>query len=351
MLAYISGSVDQELLLRNEYFVTENRILKNQIKGRLQLTDSERISLAEIGQRLGMKALEEVAQIVRPETILGWHRKLVAMKFDGSKGRSSVGRALTAQAIEEMVMKFAQDNRSWGYRRIVGALSNLGHEISHQTVANILKRHGLLPVPDREKRTTWREFIRTHTEVLAAVDFFSAEVWTSAGLITYYVLVFMRVGSRRVCIAGMTPSPDQAWMKQMARNMTLADTGFLCGCKYLLHDRDTKSCATFDGIIQAVGIKAVTLPPRSPNLNAHCERWIRSVKTELLSKMILFAESSLRHCLENYVNHFHAERNHQGKGNVILFPAPEDRIGEMSGAIQTRERLGGLLKFYYRQAA
>ncbi len=200
MRAYISGSVDQELLLRNEYLVTENRILKYQIKGRLQLTDPERISLAEIGLRLGRKALEEVAQIVRPETILGWHRRLVAMKFDGSKGRSSVGRAPTAQAIEEMVLKFARENRSWGYRRIVGALSNLGHEISHQTVANVLRRHGLLPAPEREKRTTWREFIRTHTEVLAAVDFFTAEVWTSAGLITYYVLVFMRVGSRQVLI-------------------------------------------------------------------------------------------------------------------------------------------------------
>ncbi len=159
------------------------------------------------------------------------------MKFDGSKSRSSVGRALTAQASEEMVLKFARENRSWGYRRIVGALSNLGHEIRHQTIANVLKRQGLLPAPDRKKRTTWREFIRTHTEVLAAVDFFTAEVWTSAGLITYYV------------------------------------------------------------------------------------------------------------------NHFHAERNHQGKGNVILFPAPEDRIGEMSGDIKTRERLGGLLKFYYRAAA
>ena len=183
------------------------------------------------------------------------------------------------------------------------------------------------------------------------MDFFTAEVWTSAGLITYYVLVFMRVGSRQVCIAGMTHSPDLAWMKQMGRNMTLADTGFLCGCRYLLHDRDTKFCAAFDGILQDVGIKPVTLPPQSPNLNAHCERWIRSVKDELLSKMILFGESSLRHCLENYVNHFHAELNHQGKGNVILFPAPEDRIGEISGDIKTRERLGGLLKFYYRDAA
>lgn len=192
------------------------------------------------------------------------------------------------------------------------------------------------------------EFIRTHTEVLAAVDFFTAEVWTSAGLITFYVLAFMRVGSRHVCIAGMTPSPDQAWMKQMARNMTLADTGFLSGCKYLLHDRDAKFCSAFDGILEAVRIEALTLPPQGPNPNAHCERWIRSVKTELLSNRILIGERSLSHCLENYLLHFHAERNHQGKDNVILFPQPEDRIGETSGPIQNCERLGGLLNFYYR---
>ena len=241
----------------------------------------------------------------------------------------------------------ARENRSWGTRRIVGALSN----VSHQTVANILELHGLLPAPDRGRKTSWREFIRSHTEVLAAVDFFTAEVWTAAGLITYYVLAFMRVGLRQVCIAGMTPSPDHPWIKQMARNIPLADTGFLRGCKYLLHDRDTKFYSAFDAILEAVGIQAIKLPPRSPNLNAYCERWIRSVKTELLSKMILIGERSLRHCLENYVAHFHAERNHQGKGNVILFPAPEDRIGELSGDIQTRERLGGLLKFYYREAA
>ena len=147
MFAYITGSVDQELLLQNEYLVTENKILKSQIKGRLRLTDPERISVAEIGQRLGRKALEEVAQIVRPETILGWHRKLIAMKLDGSKSRSLVGHAPTGQAIQDLVLQIARENRSWGYRRIVGALSNLGHEISHQTVANVLKRHGLAPAP------------------------------------------------------------------------------------------------------------------------------------------------------------------------------------------------------------
>lgn len=184
MLAYISGSVDQEILLQNEYLVTENRILKKQIKGRLRLTDPERINLAELGQRLGRKALEEVAQIVRPETVLGWHRKLIAMKFDGSKGRSPVGRAPTAPAIEELVVQLARENRSWGYRRIVGAIGNLGHVVSHQTVANILKRHDLAPAPQRGKGMRWKDFVRSHLETLAAVDFFTAEVWTAGGLTT-----------------------------------------------------------------------------------------------------------------------------------------------------------------------
>src|ERR1035441_8989662 len=155
LLAYITGSVDQELLLRNEFLVPDNRILKNQLKGRVQLTDLERISLAEIGKRLGRRALEEVAQIVRPETILGWHRKLIARKFDGSKQRTPVGRPATGQTIEELVLQFAQENRSWGYRRIVGALSNLGYEISHHTVANVLKWHGLTPAPERGKKTPY----------------------------------------------------------------------------------------------------------------------------------------------------------------------------------------------------
>ena len=340
MLANVTGSVDEELHLRNEYLVTENRILRGQIKGRARLTDSERVSLAEIGKRLGRKALEDVAQIVGPETILGWYGELIARKFDGSKNRAAVGRATTGQRIEDLVLQFARENRGWGYRRIVGLLSNLGHEVSHQTVTNLLKRHGLALAPEREKRTTWREFIRSHIEVLAAVDFFTTEVWTGGGLMTYYALTFMRVATRQVRIAGITTSPDSAWVQQMTRNMTLADTGFLGDCRYLVHDRDTKFCGVFDGILEAVGIQPVTLPPRSPNLNAHCERWIKSIKTEALSKMILFGEASLRHVLTNYVDYHHSERIHQGEGNLVLFPKPADRIGESSGQIRTRERLG-----------
>lgn len=137
----------------------------------------------------------------------------------------------------------------------------------------------------------------------------------------------------------------------MDRNLSLAEAGFLSGCRYLLHDRGAKFCDAFTGILEAVGIKSVKLPPRSPNLNANLERWHRSVREECLSKLILFGEASLRRVLSDYVSHSHGERNHQGKGNVILFPEAEDRIGESTGRIQTRERLGGLLKFYCRVAA
>ena len=158
LLAYITGTVDQELLLRNEYLVTENRLLRNQIKGRVRLTDGERKTLAELGQKLGKQALQEVAKIVTPDTILAWHRKLVAQKCDGSQQRQSLGRPKIDPELEALIVRMARDNRSWGYDRIVGALANLGHTVSDQTVGNILNRHGLPPAPERKTTTTWKEF-------------------------------------------------------------------------------------------------------------------------------------------------------------------------------------------------
>ena len=176
MLACVTGSVDEELLARNEYLVTENRVLRGQIKGRIRLSDPERIRLASTAKRLGRKALEEEAQIVRPETILGWHRRLIAKKFDGSQHRSPSKGVSASDPIEELVLQLAKENRTWGYRRIVGALSNLGREVSHQTVANVLKRHDIAPAPERGRTMSWREFIRSHVAVLAAVVFFTADV-------------------------------------------------------------------------------------------------------------------------------------------------------------------------------
>src|SRR2546428_3259276 len=350
LLAYITGTVDQELLLRNEYVVTENRILRNQITGRVRLTDGERQTLAEIGQKLGKQVLAEVAKIVKPDTILGWHRQLVAQKCDGSQQRKAPGRPMIGQEIETVVVRMARENRSWGYDRIVGALAHLGYTVSDQTRGNMLKRHGIPPAPERKTTTTWKEFIRTHMEVLVATDFFTAEVWTLGGLVTYDVLFFIHLGSRQVHIAGITPHPNEAWMVQVARNVTLEAWGFLSPGQSLIHDRDTKCCAAFQHIIDDAGVERVVLPPRSPNLNAYAERWIRSVKDEALARLILFGESSLRHVLNEYVDHYHQERNHQGKGNILLFPSPSPE-GESDGPPQCRERLGGPLKYYEPKAA
>jgi putative transposase len=220
LLAYISGSVDAELLLRNEYLVTENRILRDQIKGRLHLSDAERQTLAEIGKKLGKQALEEVVSIVKPDTILAWHRKLVAQKFDGSEQRKPRGRPHIDKELEDWVVKMAKENRSWCYDRIAGALAELGYEISDQTVGNILKRRGLPPAPERQKTTTWKDFIRRNLDVLVATDFFSTEVWTLGGLVTFYVLFFIKLDTREVHIAGVTSNPNEQWMRQVARNLT-----------------------------------------------------------------------------------------------------------------------------------
>ena len=350
LLAYISGSVDEELLLRNEYLVAENRILRDQIKGRLHLSDAERQTLAEIGKKLGKQALEEVAQVAKPDTILAWHRKLVAQKFDGSDQRQSPGRPRVDKELEEWVVKMATENRRWGYDRIVGALAELGYDISDQTVGNILKRRGIPSAPERKKTTTWREFIRRHMDMLWATDFFSTEVWTLGGLVTFYVLFFIKLDTREVHLAGITAHPTEQWMMQVARNLTMEEWGILKPGQYLIHDRDQKFCPAYTQLLDDAGMKRLPLPPRSPNLNSVAERFVRSVKEEALSRFVLFGEKSLRHVLTEYLAHYHAERPHQGKGNVILFPTPRAE-GAAVGPIACRERLGGILKFYHREAA
>lgn len=351
ILAYITGTVDQELLLRNEYLTAENRILKAQIKGRLRFSDPEKKTLAEIGHRLGRKALEDVANAVRPDTILSWYRKLIARKFDGSKAPRSEGRPLLDPEIEQLIVRMAKENIDWGYDRIVGALANLGHKVSDTSVGNVLKRYGMLPAPERKHTTTWAAFIRTHLEVLAGTDFFSVEVLTRRGLVTFYVLFFIHLESRKVELAGITPHPDERWMQQIARNATMQGCGFLANCRYLIHDRDTKYTRSFRAIIKAGGVTSLPLPAHSPNLNAFSERWIKSVKDECLSKLILFGERSLRRALQNYLVHYHAERNHQGKGNVLLFPPVNQLPPKTPERVQCRERLGGLLRYYHREAA
>jgi putative transposase len=178
LLAYVTGTVNQELLLRNEYLAAENRILRGQIKGRLLLLEGEKATLAEIAHRLGRMALEDVAATAKPDTILGWYRKLIANKFDGSKFRRDVGRPKVDHETERLVLQMARENPSWGYDRIVGAMANLGHRLSDQTVGNVLRRHGISPAPKRKQSVSWKNFIRAHRDVLVGMDLFTTEVLT-----------------------------------------------------------------------------------------------------------------------------------------------------------------------------
>jgi putative transposase len=218
LLAYVTGLVNQKLLLQNEYLAAENRILRTHLPARMRLSDPERSTLAEIGKRLGRAALQQVACVAKPDTILAWYRRLIARKFDGSKLRTSPGRPRIAPEMEALIVRFARENSGWGYDRIVGALANLGHPVSDQTVGNILRRYGIQPAPKRSQNTTWKDFIGSHMAVLAGTDFFTVEVLTWRRLATYYVLFFIHLETRRISLAGLTRHPTAEWMLQMARN-------------------------------------------------------------------------------------------------------------------------------------
>jgi transposase InsO family protein len=216
-------------------------------------------------------------------------------------------------------------------------------------VGNILKANGIEPAPKRKRQTTWKTFLRAHLDVLGAIDFTTIEVWTKGGLVTYYLLFVMEIATRRVHFAGCSVSPDELWMKQVARNLTDAFDGFLSGKRYVLMDRDGKFFPAFREILTIEDIKPLQLPPRSPSLNAHVERFHRSLKEECLNRMIFFGEESLRHAIHAFLEHFHTERNHQGIENRLIEPGEE--INRYDGEVLCRERLGGLLRYYYREAA
>jgi transposase InsO family protein len=332
------------------YQVELDAMMKAQGKKRLLLTDDQRQLLAVKGKSLGRKALMELTTIVTPDTILRWHRMLVAEKWDYSNRRKSKpGRPPLSDEIRQLVIQIARENPTWGYDRIQGALANLGHDISDQSVGNILKEHGIEPALQRKRQTTWSTFIKAHWDVLAAIDFTTIEVWTKGGLVTFYLLFVMELKTRRVHFAGCTANPNSAWMMQVSRNLTDANDGFLNGKRYVLMDRDSKFCPAFQNILKNEGIEPVLLPPRSPNLNAHLERFHRSLKEECLERMIFFGENAVRQATTSYLNHYHTERNHQGLGNQIIQPGGE--VGKAAGEVQCRERLGGILRYYYRDAA
>jgi len=225
----------------------------------------------------------------------------------------------------------------------------LGHEISDQTVGNILSENGIEPAGSRKRQTTWSTFLKAHWDVLAAIDFATVEVWTKGGLVTFYLLFVMELKTRRVHLAACTASLGDDFMKQIAKNLTDPFDGFLKDKKYVLMDRDSNFSRAFREILENADVQPLRLPPKTPNLNAHLERFHSSLKSECLDRMIFFGEQSLRRATTCYLKHYHEERNHQGLENKIINPA--ERLGMIAGKVQCRERLGGILKYYYRNAA
>ena len=199
-------------------------------------------------------------------------------------------RALRGAAFVAVVQTTEVGNRDWGYTRIQGALGNLGHDVGRGTIATILRQHGIEPAPERQKRTTWQEFLKAHLDVLAAADFFSVEVWTATGLKRYAVLFVIELATRRVQIAGIASEPDSAWVVQCGRQLTDAVDGLLVGKRFLLHDRDPLFSDAFRETLAATGVETVRLPPRAPNLNAHAERYVRTIKEAYLNRMIFVGE-------------------------------------------------------------
>jgi len=345
----IAGWMNQHQQQVIEYLLEENRVLREQIGSRrMRFNDDQRRRLAVKAKTLGRKLLARVATIVTPETLLAWHRKLIAQKYDGSASRMP-GRPRTVAEVEALVVRMAEENRDWGYRRIQGALANLGHVLAHNTIAKILKQHGIEPAPERSRKTTWKEFLNRHWEQIVASDFFTVEVWTKKGLQRFIVLFFMELSTRRVEVGGIASVANGLLMAQIARNLTDDMEGFFNKKRYLIHDRDPLYTRDFLCLLGAAGIESVKLPPRSPNLNAYAERFVRSLKESCLERMIFFGEDSLRRALREFVAHYHMERNHQGLGNRLIVPM--ETKAEMTGAVQRRQRLGGLLNYYYRKAA
>ena len=252
-LICLAGWINRNQQNGIEYLQEEVRVLKEQLGKRPRFNDDQRRRLAAKARKIRLPRLKEIASIVTPRTLLDWHRRLVAGKYDGSRKRSP-GRPPTPEELRELILRMAKENRFWGYTRIQGALQNLGHEIGRGTIAKVLKAAGVDPAPERQRKTTWKEFLRTHWDVLAAADFFCVEVWTLVGLVRYHVFFVIQLASRKVHIAGIIPEPHGSWMKQMARNLTDGLDGFLMGHRYLLHDRARLFSEDFRMILQASGM-------------------------------------------------------------------------------------------------
>lgn len=330
------------------YLLAENAVYKEHFAAkRLRLTDAQRRRLAVKAKAVGRAGLGKFATIATPDTILRWYRKLVAQKYDSSRHRRP-GRPRIRVDVAALIVCMANDNPSWGYTRIRGALAVLGMFVGRSTIQRVLADHGIEPAPERSKHTRWGTFLRAHWGAIAATDFFSVEVLTWTGLVRYYVMFVIDLKSRRVEITGIVHQPYDAWMRQVARNLTDVVDGFLRGKWKLIHDRDPLFSAGFRATLGS-SVTTIKLPVKSPNLNAHAERFVLSIKSECLKHVVPLGARHLRTLVTEFMEHYHLERTHQGLANALIVQpaAPANNLGP----VKRHKRLGGMLSYYHRVAA
>jgi putative transposase len=357
LFALFATTDDAKLRQMVEYLRAENRLLRSKLPDRITLTTREKNRLIKLGSAAG-SAIRHLVTIVSYRTFCRWTAAVAGppLKKKRAAPARKPGHPRTPEDIRKLVVKIAREN-GFGYTRILGELKKLGAcTVSRSTVVNILKDEGLDPGPKRGEGS-WDEFVTRHAATLWASDFVSVRTLTLGGVVELYLLFFLHIGSRRVIVSHPTANPDAAWVAQQARNASMQMHDWGLTASRVLIDNDRKFQPNFDAVFEGQGTTVQRVGPRAPNMNAYAERWVQSLRAECLDHFLVLGERHLHHLVMNYVEHYNFERPHQSRGNVPLPEAVADDAGEPrivpfpSGAVKCRQRLGGLLKHYYRQAA
>ncbi|WP_371794147.1 integrase core domain-containing protein [Streptomyces sp. NBC_01718] len=334
---------DAELLVLRH----ENAVLRRQLTGPVRYEPADRLWFAALSWLIPRRPWARVFPVM-PATLLAWHRRLIATKWDYSKPRSRPGRPLTASAVKALVLRLAKENPRWGCRRIQGELVRLGHLVGSTTVWEILTAAGIDPAP-RRSGPTWREFLTAQTEGVIACDFLHIDL---VDLRRVYALVFLDHGTRRLHIAGVTAHPTGSWTVQQARNLAVELGARLDSLRFLLRDRDAKYTDSFDAVFAADDIEVVRTAPRTPRMNAHCERVIGTLRREVLDHLLIWNETHARQVLDASARHYNGHRPHQDRGQLPPLahehPAPMTAPG--AHRLLRTQVLGGVIS-EYRYAA